>query len=226
MIRFVADRLVASGILSLCLLVGCTPTPTSTEHAQSAHTEGAAGSPATSKASAKSPRSHSHAHGDGQSHGKGHSHGADEHSHEHGPGHAHGAGPHGGTLADWGGGKFHVEFVVDHKTQTATVYVLGTDEKTPAPIQPADGKLLLTITSPVFQVDLAAQPLDDETGGAASRFVGQHASLAKEQEFAGTISAEINGTPYAGDFAEAKHDHSHDHGDEHHDHDGHDHQGK
>ena len=27
---------------------------------------------------------------------------------------AHGAGLHGGTITDWGGGKYHVEFTVDH----------------------------------------------------------------------------------------------------------------
>ncbi|HRA89307.1 MAG TPA: hypothetical protein PK992_14580, partial [Planctomycetaceae bacterium] len=58
---------------------------------------------------------------------------AAEHGHEHGEGegehaHGHGAGPHDGTLADWGGGKYHVEFTVDHDKQEATVYVLGSDE--------------------------------------------------------------------------------------------------
>ena len=63
---------------------------------------------------------------------------AAEHEHEHGEGehaHGHGAGPHDGTLADWGGGKYHVEFTVDHEKQEATVYVLGSDEKSPAPIK-------------------------------------------------------------------------------------------
>src|SRR5206468_4190603 len=70
------------------------------------------------------------------------------HSHKRDGGHGHGAGPHEGTLADWGGGKFHIEFNVDHDQQEATVYVLGSDEKTPAPIKATDGKLLLTITEP------------------------------------------------------------------------------
>ena len=65
---------------------------------------------------------------------------AAEHGHEHAEGegehaHGHGAGPHDGTLADWGGGKYHVEFTVDHDKQEATVYVLGSDEKSPSPIR-------------------------------------------------------------------------------------------
>ena len=52
----------------------------------------------------------------------------DDHGHE--AGHGHGAGPNGGTLADWGGGKFHVEFTVDHDKKETVVYILGSDEKT------------------------------------------------------------------------------------------------
>ena len=44
------------------------------------------------------------------------------------------AGPHDGAVADWGGGKFHVEFTVDHDKQEGTVYILAADEKTPTPI--------------------------------------------------------------------------------------------
>lgn len=127
-----------------------------------------------------------------------------DHSHE---GHAHGEGPHGGAVADWGGGKYHVEFTVDHDKQEATIYLLGKDEKTPSPIKPTDGKLLLTIKEPAFQVDLMAQPLDGEADGTASRFVGKNEKLGVVQEFAGTISGDVEGTPYAGDFAESAHAH-------------------
>jgi hypothetical protein len=127
-----------------------------------------------------------------------------DHSHE---GHAHGEGPHGGTVADWGGGKYHVEFTVDHDKQEATVYLLGNDEKTPSPIKATDGNLLLTIKEPAFQVELVAQPLEGEADGVASRFVGKNEKLGVVQEFAGTISGEVEGTPYAGDFAESAHTH-------------------
>lgn len=132
----------------------------------------------------------------------------DDHGHKHD--HGHGAGPHDGTLADWGGGKYHVEFTVDHDKQEATVYVLGDDEKTATPIKAADGKLLLTIKEPSFQIELTAMPLEGESEGTASRFVGKHEKLGVVQEFAGTISGEIEGTPYVGDFKEEPHgDHKH-----------------
>ena len=114
----------------------------------------------------------------------------------------HGPGPHGGTVADWGGGKYHVEFTVDHPKQQATVYILGSDEKSPVPVKAKDDQLLLTVKEPAFQVPLKADPQKGDADGKASRFVGTHEKLGKEQEFAGTISGEVNGTPYAGDFKE------------------------
>jgi hypothetical protein len=124
----------------------------------------------------------------------------DDHGHKHA---GHGAGPHEGVVADWGGGKFHVEFTVDHDKQEATVYILGDDEKTAAPIKAS--AILLSINDPKFQVELAAAPLDGEAEGTASRFIGKHESLGKVQEFAGSISGEIDGTPYVGDFKEEPH---------------------
>lgn len=125
-------------------------------------------------------------------------------------GHAHGDAPHGGTLADWGGGAYHVEFTVDHDKHEATVYLLGDDAKTPAPVK-AD-KLLLSIDDPKFQVELLPVPLEGETDGMSSRFVGQHESLGIVQEFSGTISGEVEGTPYAGTFEEQPHGaHGHEH---------------
>ena len=122
-------------------------------------------------------------------------------------GHDHGPGPHGGTIVDWGGGKYHVEFTVDHDKREAVAYVLGSDEKTPTPIKAEDGGLLLTITEPAMQLKLAPRPLPNETVEACSCFVGTDEKLGTVREFAGTISGLANGTPYAGDFAEEAHDH-------------------
>ncbi|GAB5444672.1 MAG: hypothetical protein Fues2KO_50210 [Fuerstiella sp.] len=136
------------------------------------------------------------------------------HPHEGEGSHGHGAGPHDGTLADWGGGKYHVEFTVDHDKKEATVYVLGSDEKTPEPITAES--LLLTIKDPQLQTDLMPVPLDGESDGKSSRFVGTHDGLAKVMEYEGTISAEVDGTPYAGNFKEEAHGHAggHSHGED------------
>lgn len=115
-------------------------------------------------------------------------------------------------MADWGGGKYHVEFTVDHDKQEATVYLLGSDEKTPAPVKAKDGQLLLAIKEPSFQVVLKAAPQEKDSAGTSSRFVGKHEKLGKVQEFAGTISGEVNGKPYAGDFKEEPEGPGHKHG--------------
>ena len=154
------------------------------------------------------PESHTHANG------KTHSH-DDDHDHDHGDGHthdhdhAHGAGPHGGTVTDWGGGAYHIEFTVDHEKQAATVYVLGSDEKTPSPIK--TDKISLVINDPETEIELVASPLDGETADNASRFTGTHETLGIVREFSGTIQGLVDGTPYTGDFSEAAHGDDHKH---------------
>ena len=156
---------------------------------------GCSQAPAPARAPAKAAAAKASAHG---------------HSHAHDHHHDHGSGPHDGTLADWGGGKSHVEFTVDHDKKEAVIYVLGRDEKTAAPVKTADGKLLLTIREPAFQVALAARPLAGEGDGTSSCYGGTHESLGIVREFAGTISGAVDGTPFAGEFAEQPHgDHDH-----------------
>lgn len=114
--------------------------------------------------------------------------------------HAHGAGPHGGTIGDLGGGKYHFEFTVDHDKKLATIYILGGDEKTSSPIKAE--RLQLHIDSPATDIELAAKPPEGEPAGSTSRFEGTHDVLGKVQEFAGEVNVVVDGTPYSGKFAE------------------------
>jgi len=110
-------------------------------------------------------------------------------------------------------GKYHVEFTVDHGKEEATVYILGSDEKTPEPI--AAESVLLTIKDPQLQTDLMPVPLDGEGDGKSSRFVGTHAGLGTVKEYEGTISGVVGETPYAGNFKEEAGGHGHAHGHSH-----------
>jgi hypothetical protein len=123
-------------------------------------------------------------------------------------GHSHGEGPHGGTLTDWGGGTYHVEFTVDQDKKETTVYIIGSDAKSPQPIKASS--VHLVINDPMTELDLAAKPLEGEAEGTSSRFVGTHETIGIVKEFAGTISGQIDGTPYTGDFKEEPHDAGHD----------------
>lgn len=114
--------------------------------------------------------------------------------------HVHGSGPHGGTVTDWGGGAYHLEFTVSHPMKQVTVYVLGSDEKTAQPIKAS--KIQLVITDPATEIDLDAQPMPGEAEGTSSRFVGTHDNIGIVQEYAGTLSGEVEGKPYTGDFKE------------------------
>ncbi len=120
----------------------------------------------------------------------------DKHDHPH-------EGPHEGALAEWGEEEFHVEFTVDHKKQEARVYVLGPDSKKAAPIKSA--KIMLSIKDPLIQIELKPEPQKDDPAGSASVFVGKHEKLAVEREFVGTLSGEVNGKQFAGDFKEDEH---------------------
>jgi hypothetical protein len=134
----------------------------------------------------------------------GHSHAPGEESHEHSaPGHAHGVGPHAGTIADWGGGKYHVELTVDHDQQQATVYILGSDERSPTPIDASS--IELSIIEPAMQVILQASPQAGDPEGKSSRFIGTDEKLGVVQEYAGTLTGVVDGTPYSGDFQEEPH---------------------
>lgn len=150
--------------------------------------------PATTSPSTNNVDEKTHAHADGTDHSV--------------VGHSHGAGPHDGTIADWGGGKFHVELTVDHSQQQATVYILGNDEKTPSAI---DAQTIeLSIKNPELQLTLQAAPQEADPPGKSSRFMGTHEKLSVVQEYAGTMTGVVDGTPYSGDFDEA-HGHSHSH---------------
>lgn len=123
-------------------------------------------------------------------------------------GHAHGDGPHGGVLFDWGGGTYHVEFTVDHDKKEATVYIIGGDAKSPAPIKASS--VHLVINDPMTEMDLVAKPLEGEAEGMSSRFVGTHDTIGIVKEFSGTVSGTVDGTPYTGDFKELPHTEGHD----------------
>jgi hypothetical protein len=61
---------------------------------------------------------------------------------------------------------------------------------------------MLRIKDPPFEVELKAAPQANDPAGKASAFTGKHEKLGKEQEFAGTVVGEVDGTPYTGDFKE------------------------
>ena len=115
-------------------------------------------------------------------------------------GHSHDNPPHGGTVLDWGGGKYHLELCVDKEKQQATVYVLGSNVKKDLPIETQSMELALE--NPKMQITLSAEPQDSDPEGESSRFVATHESFANDQKFSGMIFGTIGETPYSGDFTQ------------------------
>ena len=147
---------------------------------------------------ASEPGTHTHA--DGTVHSNDHGGGGHGES-----GHSHDNPPHGGTYVDWGNGKYHVEFTVNHDKQEATVYILGDDAVTALPIDATE--IQLAINEPKFQIALKATPMDGEAEGVSSRFVGTHEGLGVVREYEGTIFGNTGGKQYSGVLKELPHKH-------------------
>jgi len=114
--------------------------------------------------------------------------------------HNHGPGPHGGTIIELGGGKYHGEFKVDHKEKSATVWLLGGDVKTPAPMKTNKLHLVVSNTNPKIEIDL--MPTDKDAEGKASSFTGKHDGFGVEMEYKGTVRFNVGDKQYNGDFEE------------------------
>ncbi len=114
--------------------------------------------------------------------------------------HAHGTGPHEGVVFDFGGGKWHGEFLPDHDKKEATVWILGADEKTAAPIKAEKLRLVVSNTNPKIEIDLL--PTDKGADGSASTFTGKHDGFGVKMEYKGTVTFTLDGKQYSGDFEE------------------------
>ena len=112
--------------------------------------------------------------------------------------HEHDAGPHGVAILEFG--KYHGEFKPDHVKKEATVWVLGADAQKPARIKADKLRLVVSNTNPKIEID--PLPTDKADDGTASVFGGKHDGFGIELESEGTVSGQIDGTPYSGDFKE------------------------
>jgi hypothetical protein len=120
----------------------------------------------------------------------------------------HEKGPHGGVVVDWGKNhEYHLEFLPNHKTKTATVYVLDRKVKNAVPIPVESITLTITNVKPPVQITLKAEPQEGDPQGKASRFSGKHDQIGVEMDFKGEISGKIADKPYSGTFDEKDHDH-------------------
>jgi hypothetical protein len=115
------------------------------------------------------------------------------------PHHRAAVGPHGGPLADWGGGAFRLEVVPDREAGTVTVYALDRWAKRPKPVDA--GSLTLTLaTDPETVVRLDPAPAD--AAGRSSRFTARHEAFRGTGPLAGTVAGTAGGKAYSGPFGQ------------------------
>jgi YHS domain-containing protein len=77
--------------------------------------------------------------------------------------------------------------------------------KSPRPIAAAQLTLVLKLNPPVT-VTLRPAPQPSDPAGSASAFTGAHEALKQRKGFAGTVSGQMAGKKYTGDFQAAPHD--------------------
>jgi hypothetical protein len=110
-------------------------------------------------------------------------------------------GPHGGAIVELGDEEYHAEVVIDPKTYTLSVYLLGKDAKTATPIAAEE---VTVVTEDDSKLKLKAVPQDGESGGKASKFeLAEEATvgpIAKAGFLHGALKLEIDGKPYGGDI--------------------------
>jgi hypothetical protein len=115
------------------------------------------------------------------------------HSHE---------GSHGGELVELGSAA-HIEFVRNEETGEATLYITGSDGKTPFPIAGTPELKLATDSGQKAIKTTASNSAD----GKASEFTAKDDAL-KSHEVSGRISITVDGKLHNPEIAE---DHGHDH---------------
>ncbi len=127
--------------------------------------------------------------------------------------HHHDAGPHGGHILELG--KYHGELTMD-AGRAVTLYILGDDAKTAAPVKDATAVLHAHVGAEEKEVPLTAAPQDGETDGKTSRFTAAADAVPEAIKDIEDVKGEVILT-IAGEktVAEIVHDHDHDHAHEH-----------
>jgi hypothetical protein len=118
--------------------------------------------------------------------------------------HAHGKGPHGGVVFDFG--KYHAELTIEHPKKEMTVFILGSDEKTPKAVAAKEltvvTKQAKTKAGKIVESMTIALKAKDEKDGKATTFVGTDPGLGVEADHEGTLFGEVDGKRTEGKFKE------------------------
>lgn len=144
------------------------------------------------------------------------------HDHHH---HHHDLGPNGGHLVELGDEQYHAEVLFDASDRSLTVYLLGPDAETAAPVAVEEITFTLDGGDAPQTITLTASPVETDGENLASRFASEAGAVPETvrdaEDLHGSITAVIEGTSLTGAISHDHHGHDHHEHDDAHDH--HDH---
>lgn len=130
------------------------------------------------------------------------------------PAHAHPEkGPHGGPLLELGDEEYHIEVMLDEKTNVLTLYVLDAAAKAMVPTDAKEAVINLKHAGKPEQFKLPAVRLKTDPMGMASAFQLKDEELVHDLHHKGNdarLAVKIKGKSYTTKF-DLKHDHDHKH---------------
>ncbi|AMV16268.1 hypothetical protein [Planctomyces sp. SH-PL14] len=134
----------------------------------------------------------------------------DDHGHDHHD-HAHEHGPNGGHIIELG--EYHGE-VAMAPTREISIYILGGDAKTAAPVEGATVKLVVKAEEKDVTLEAKSTPKDGETAEKSSRYViaadAVPAKVEDIEDVVGKVELTVGGKTTTGAI-EHHHDHDHEH---------------
>lgn len=120
-------------------------------------------------------------------------------------------GPHGGALIELGEEEYHAEIVLDEKTDSVNIYLLGSNAKDAVPIEATEVFINLVHGKKPVQFKLKASATKTDPKGKASRFVLKDHDLLHDLEHDNAqarLRVKIAGKSYSGKIAAGHHDHA------------------
>jgi hypothetical protein len=107
-----------------------------------------------------------------------------------------------------GSGKYHAEVVHDDASGLVTIYLLGEDAKTAAPIAEENLVINAVVDGKPQAFQLPAKPLEGEPEGQSSRFELTDPALVTamdDPKSKARFNVTIAGTPYVGELEAHEH---------------------
>lgn len=120
-------------------------------------------------------------------------------------------GPHGGALIELGEEEYHAEIVMEDKTHSVIIYLLGSNAKDLVPVESPEVFINLKHGNKPEQFKLKASPTKTDPKGKSSRFVLKDEDLMHDlghENAQARLRVKIAGKSFSGKIEAEHHDHA------------------